>query len=171
MDITSILSRRRRRRRAIGKAGHWGAPALIAGGVAATYFLDPDEGKRRRHVARDRFLAFFRRGGRKAAQRATRAGAATSGLAHRAAHSVRREEPPTDEVTLARKVESVIFRDEDVPKGKINVNAEGGVVFLRGAANTPEQIEEIEQKTREIPGVEEVENLLHLPGTPAPARS
>jgi hypothetical protein len=169
MNLTNILSRRQRRR-AAGKAGHWGTPALIVGGVALTYFFDPDEGKRRRHVARDRFLAFFRRGGRKAAQQATRAGAAGSGLAPRAAHSVRDEQPPGDDVTLARKVETVIFRDQDVPKGKINVNAEGGVVFLRGEARTPDQIKDLEAKTRGIPGVEEVENLLHLPGTPAPTR-
>jgi hypothetical protein len=170
MSITSILSRGRRRR-AVGKAGHWGTPALIAGGIALTYFFDPDEGKRRRHVARDRFLAFFRRGGRKAARQAARAGAATSGLAQRAAHSARDEEPPGDDVTLARKVETVIFRDADVPKGKINVNAEDGVVYLRGEANTPDQMKELEARARDIPGVKDVENLLHLPGAPARTKS
>src|SRR5438067_279296 len=33
-----------------------------------------------------------------------------------------------DDVGLARKVETVIFRDEAVPKGKIDVNAADGVV-------------------------------------------
>ena len=35
-------------------------------------------------------------------------------------------------MTLARKVESEIFRAADAPKGAVSVNAENGVVFLRG---------------------------------------
>src|SRR5690349_24454938 len=34
-----------------------------------------------------------------------------------------------DDVGLARKVETVIFRDDTVPKGKIDVNAADGVVW------------------------------------------
>ena len=33
---------------------------------------------------------------------------------------------------LARKVESEVFRDQDIPKGNISVNVEYGVVYLRG---------------------------------------
>jgi hypothetical protein len=76
-----------------------------------------------------------------------------------------------DDVGLARKVESIIFRDPAIPKGKIDVNAADGVVWLRGQAKTPEMIKELERQTREIPEVVEVENLLHLPKTPAPTRT
>jgi osmotically-inducible protein OsmY len=76
-----------------------------------------------------------------------------------------------DDVTLARKVETEIFRDAEVPKGQINVNAENGVVVLRGEVEEPELIGDLEKKTRNVQGVQEVENLLHTPGTPAPARS
>jgi hypothetical protein len=41
------------------------------------------------------------------------------------------------------------------------------VVTLRGVAKTPEQIKELEAKAREIPEVKDVENVLHLPKTPA----
>src|SRR3954464_9929170 len=37
-----------------------------------------------------------------------------------------------DDTTLARKVETEIFRDDSVPKGDTNINSEFGVVFLRG---------------------------------------
>jgi osmotically-inducible protein OsmY len=78
------------------------------------------------------------------------------------------EDPfPPNDVTLARKVESDLFRDPDVPKGRINVNAEGGIIVLRGELGRREQIEAVEAAVRRIPGVREVENLLHLPGTPA----
>ena len=72
-----------------------------------------------------------------------------------------------DDVTITRKVETTLFRDESVAKGKISVNTANGVVSLRGEARTPEQIKELEAKAREIPEVKDVENLLHLPKTPA----
>jgi osmotically-inducible protein OsmY len=76
-----------------------------------------------------------------------------------------------DDVAVARKVETVIFRDDAVPKGKIDVNAADGVVWLRGEAKTPEMIKELERQTAAIPEVKRVENLLHLPKTPAPTRT
>jgi hypothetical protein len=74
---------------------------------------------------------------------------------------------PLDDVTITRKVETILFRDESVNKGKVNVNTADGVVSLRGEAKTPELIKELEAKAREIPEVKDVENLLHLPKTPA----
>lgn len=76
-----------------------------------------------------------------------------------------------DDVGVARKVESIIFRDQDVPKGQIDVNAADGVVWLRGEAKTPEMIKELERQAAAIPEVKRVENLLHLPKTPAPTRT
>jgi len=76
-----------------------------------------------------------------------------------------------DDVGLARKVETVIFRDNTVPKGKIDVNAADGVVWLRGEAKTPDMIKALERQASAIPEVKKVENLLHLPKTPAPTRT
>jgi osmotically-inducible protein OsmY len=73
-----------------------------------------------------------------------------------------------DDVTLTRKVESELFRGTDVPAGAVNVNVKNGVLVLRGQLERPEDIEELERKARRIPGVAEVENLLHVAGTPAP---
>ena len=72
-----------------------------------------------------------------------------------------------DDVTLARKVETEIFRDRDAPKGRVDVNAQAGVVQLRGEVETS-LIEELVEKTRSVEGVKDVENLLHAPGEPAP---
>jgi osmotically-inducible protein OsmY len=78
-----------------------------------------------------------------------------------------------DDVTIARKVESRIFRGKtrhDL-KAHIDVNAVDGVVYLRGVAKTPDLINTLEAETRAIPEVKGVENLLHLPHTPSPTRS
>jgi hypothetical protein len=78
---------------------------------------------------------------------------------------------PLDDVTITRKVETEIFRSAKVDKGKISVNTADGVVWLRGEVKNPEQVKELEAKTAAIPEVKRVENLLHLPKTPAPTRT
>ena len=141
----------------------------LAGSAAAlTYFLDPDQGARRRAIARDRVAATFRRGSRKAERQARMVAGQAGGAAKRIAHPKSSQEPVTDDVTLARKVETEIFRDPEVPKGQINVNAEHGKVVLRGEVTSADQAKRLESQARAIPGVEDVENLLHPPGTPAP---
>jgi hypothetical protein len=139
-------------------------------GVLLEYFLDPKAGRRRRHTARDRAMSRVRRGERRAAARARRAESRAVGIAQRTLNGARpRHREPFDDVTLARKVESELYRRARVPKGHISINAEDGLVFLRGVIDRQEDIERIEVATRQIAGVRAVENLIHLPGTPAPA--
>jgi osmotically-inducible protein OsmY len=76
-----------------------------------------------------------------------------------------------DDQTLKAKVESEVFRDTEAPKGDVNVNVELGVVYLRGQVSDPSLIEELEQRVRAVQGVNGVENLLHTPGTEAPAQT
>jgi len=76
-----------------------------------------------------------------------------------------------DDVTIARKVESVIFRPRGRPKATVDVNVVDGVVWLRGVARSPEMIRKLETEAREVPEVVDVQNLLHLPHTPAPTRA
>lgn len=76
-----------------------------------------------------------------------------------------------DDVSITRKVESELFRDTNVPKGAIDINTADGVVWLRGEAKTPEMINDLERRASGIPEVKRVENLLHLPKTPAPSRT
>ena len=143
-------------------------PMAIAGAGAATgalvaYICDPQNGKRRRHEAGDRIAAFFRRRWRRVGRTAHISAAYGSGLAKRATHLREEEKPGMDDVTLARKVETEIFRDADVPKGKINVNAENGKVVLRGEVDSADLIDELVEKTRKVQGVQDVESLLTAP--------
>ena len=137
---------------------------FAAFGAALAYFFDPENGKRRRTVTIDRLTALFRRHGRRLAR-----GAASEAYALKQKATHLREEPKDfDDVTLARKVETEIFRDADVPKGQIDVNVQEGVVQLRGEVPNPDMLNDLVEKTRKVQGAREVENLLHLPGTPAP---
>jgi BON domain len=93
------------------------------------------------------------------------------GMTQRVRHAAPAPKPEMDDTTLARKVETEIFRGADAPKGSVDVNVVDGVVELRGQVKRPEQVRELEAKTRAIPEVRDVENLLHLPKTPARRRS
>jgi osmotically-inducible protein OsmY len=143
--------------------------ALFAAlGAALAYFFDPQNGRRRRILLRDRSAATARKGFRRIGRTGRHVEAEAYGLSQKAQHL--HEEPKTtpDDATLAQKVETEIFRDRDVPKGQINVNAENGIVVLRGEVGTQELIRDLEDRVRKIQGVQGVENLLHLPGTEAP---
>lgn len=78
---------------------------------------------------------------------------------------------PLDDVTIARKVETIIFRGAKVDKGKVDVNVAEGVVWLRGEVRTPDLVKQLEARAAEVVEVRGVENLLHLPKTPAPSRT
>jgi osmotically-inducible protein OsmY len=143
---------------------------LIGIGAALTYFFDPQQGRGRRAQARDRVTGFFRLRVRQTERLGRAASAQAEGLVQKAKHLEEEPKPQPDDVTLTRKVETEIFRDADVPKGQINVNAENGKIYLRGEVGQPELIKDLEERTRKVQGVQDVENLLHLPGTKAPTK-
>lgn len=142
--------------------------AAVAGliGAAVVFLLDPQVGHSRRAYARDRLAGTARQVGRRAAHVSRWLASDASGLGQRM-RSVGEPAAQLDEVDLAHKVETELFRDGKVDKGRLNINAERDVVFLRGTANTLEDISEIEDRVRKIEGVRHVVNLLHLPGTKA----
>jgi osmotically-inducible protein OsmY len=134
-------------------------------GVAAEYFLfDRHHATRRRHLARERGLAIARRRSRAAVRRAKYLEGVAEGAAHRAAHALpgrngRRE--ALDDVSLARKVESIAFREAGVSKSHVSVNADNGVVYLRGRVESDREIEDLLRAAAAVEGVVRVQNLLH----------
>ena len=177
--VTHPIVRRTRTRLMLRRRGRsaprpaFALPAVAAGGLAVgamlEYFLDPNAGRRRRHRARDRARSRLRRGERRAIVRARRAESHAVGIARRTINARRRAGEPLDDLTLAQKVESQLFRRAGVPKGQVSVNAEEGVVFLRGVMERQEDIDRLGEEARRIEGVRAVENLLHIAGTRAPA--
>jgi BON domain len=156
-----------RRERSVRELAAVAASALAAGG-ALEFFLDPRSGKRRRHLVRDRTTAAFRRRARKVERQAHYEAGKMVGLAHAITHH-QHTVPELDDVSLVRKVESELFRDRTIPKGPISINADRGIVVLRGQLDDAQQIKRIESEVRGVAGVRDVENLLHQPGDPAPA--
>ena len=116
---------RNRRRKRVGAAAAAGA----AGGAGA-YFLDPNEGKRRRDVALGRIK------------------------------KLASNKPEPNDEALADRVRSEIFRPAEAPKGSVNVNVENGIVYLRGDADDPQQVTKLVEGARSVDGVREVKNLI-----------
>jgi osmotically-inducible protein OsmY len=141
--------------------------AAAVGGAAFMYFSDSQNGRRRRHVTRDRALSLARHGARRGRKLVHHVSSDAKGYVERAKHA-RGGAEALDDTTLVDKVESIVFRDRDVPKGRININAENGVVFLRGEVDSPELVNALEERVRKVRGVRGVKNLLNTTSS-APA--
>jgi hypothetical protein len=137
-------------------------------GAMVTYLMDPERGRRRRHLLRDRAMGRWRRFGRAMTRRWRGAAAETYGMSHRMVHLVPRTTEVADDETLRQRVESQLFRDRHIPKGHLNITCEHGMVILRGELDSPAEISHIEDRVRRVHGVRGVHNLLHPHGTPAP---
>jgi osmotically-inducible protein OsmY len=141
-------------------------------GAAAAWFLDPNDGTRRRSVLRDKTVKYARQGKEEAARKATFAGETVKGKATAAAPVAGREPAGErlNDPALQAKVESEVFRDPEAPKGQVAVNVEDAIVYLRGEVEDRSTIERMQEAAAGVDGVRGVENLLHTPGEPAPTK-
>ena len=144
-------------------------PTLLLGaaiGAAATHFLDPTSGRRRRHELRDQAASKAGSGAAKAASTASYAAGKAKGAVHSVTPSGSSD---LDDVGLARKVETEIFRDTEAPKGDVSVDVQAGVAYLRGTVADEQWIARLGDDAKKVDGIKGVNNLLHEPGKPAPA--
>jgi hypothetical protein len=72
--------------------------------------------------------------------------------------------------TLARKVEQAIYEVVPEAKGRVSVNSEYGVIYLRGEVADEGQRTKLAGAAGGVQGVDSVKNLLHTPSRPAPTK-
>jgi len=139
-------------------------------GAAAAHLLDRDSGAQRRNQLRDKAMSKARSGKEQAATTASQAAGKAKGAVATATPGMpgshRIED--VDDVTLARKVETEIFREQDAPKGQVSVDVQAGVANLRGEVEDEGWIAKLADEAAKVDGIKSVNNLLHAPGTPAP---
>jgi gas vesicle protein len=135
-------------------------------GAAAAFLFDPDRGRARRARLSAQSAGVLRRGLRGAGRQGRLLAAQASGSIAALRSSAQPGEPAND-ATLKDRVESALLRDQSIPKGSININAEQGIVVLRGEVQSEDLRTGLESRAAEVRGVWYVENLLHLPGEPA----
>jgi osmotically-inducible protein OsmY len=146
-----------------------GLIAFVSGaavGAATAHFLDPDSGRSRRTRLKAQASSKASSVTSQATSTASHAAAKAKGTAASAAPT---GTPDLDDVSLARKVETEIFRDPAAPKGEVSVDVQAGVVYLRGTVDDEAWIDRFADEAKRVDGIEGVKNLLHRPGTPAPA--
>jgi len=142
--------------------------AFVAG-VAFAYHLDPERGHARRVRSRERIGGGLRHLSRRMGRALRYTAGRTEGIVLKVIP--RKAKPPADDNTLVDRVKSEIFADSRLPKGDLNFEAIKGVVTVHGKVVDGEHIDAIERAVRNVPGVLDVRNLLHLPGAPAPNKA
>jgi len=148
---------------AVALAGLLGA----AGGAFASFLFDPARGRARRARLLDQGAATVRRAVRNGEQAVKQVRSTVDGrvAALRAEHAT--QVRAIDDATLTDRVRSIVFRDDGVPKGDLNINVERGIVVLRGEVPDEALKARIVSEVEGIDGVWSVRDLLHLPGEPA----
>jgi uncharacterized membrane protein len=123
------------------------------------YFLDPDRGRRRRVIARDRIMSVRNRLGHVIEKGLRDAGNRTKGLAAGIRAGVRGATPAVDKTLIAR-VRSRIGRAVSHPRA-IQISAEKGRVILRGHV-LREEINNLMNTVKETHGVRQVVNQVEV---------
>lgn len=138
-------------------------------GAVAMFVLDPQNGRRRRSLARDQAIKARNTVDRVVTDDLPKRADYIAGFAEGAKHKVKEiveggsDRRPENESVLVDRVLSQVFRDPELPKGEINVDANGTTVFLRGSVADEGLVEEIEKRVRAVEGVDDVVNLINKP--------
>lgn len=130
--------------------------AALAAGAALMYYLDPQSGRRRRALVRERGLAAGHDTGRMLAGKSRFASDRARGALARA-RSVLEEAVPPDDV-LRDRVRSRLGHMIDAP-AQVDVDVQQGYVVLRGHASI-EEIEDLTTRLSAMRGVVGVDNRI-----------
>lgn len=145
---------------AVAIAGLLGA----AGAAVASFLLDPTRGRARRARLADQGAAAVRRAIRNGEQAVRQ----VRGTVEARVAEVRAGKTPQahamDDATLTDRVRSIVFRDDAIPKGDLNINVERGIVVLRGEVPDEAMRARLVSEVEAIDGVWSVRDLLHVPG-------
>jgi hyperosmotically inducible periplasmic protein len=136
-------------------------------GALTAYFLDPNTGKRRRHITRDKAGSLLNKTSRSAQHTAEHAGGQLQGVLRETVPH-RSDNPNPDDNTLRDRVESEVFRDPRYSREHVNVEVAEGVVDIHGQLPSQAEIDDLVLRVKNVPDVKGVQTYLHLPGTPAP---
>ena len=137
--------------------------AFLAG-AATAYLLDPADGRRRRHVLRDRSARLLRRTGRTAGKRSRFALGHLRGVAARARGIAARPERATDDRTVEQRIRSDALREAGVTTSDVDVQVEDGVAVLRGKVPERSLADDLVKRVRKVPGVAGVSDQLEVEG-------
>jgi BON domain-containing protein len=174
MEDVPVLSRLAQRmappepayRRFLKRAWPYAATSGATFGFA--YFFDKDRGRARRARTRDRVAGLARTSARKTRRVGRLVASDAAGMRQRWQHRARNGARP-DDATLVDKIRSEVFGDPSIDTSRLNVNAEDGIVFVRGVADSSDELDRLERRIRSVRGVVDVRMLAHRRNAPVQA--
>jgi osmotically-inducible protein OsmY len=137
-------------------------------GAAVTYVLDPDHGRARQARLRDQMLAAGRRGARWAGRKTRYSAGRMKGRVLRSAGF------GTSDTSNDRQLDEHLrgtLRRQPVATDHLTTEVNDGVVRVRGEVASSADAQVIRQALASEPGVERVEDLMHLPGEVPPNKA
>jgi len=141
----------------------FGAGAMVA------LFLDPARGRARRARLRDQTAAVLRRVERRTQRRSRYVSHWGRGKVSRLWRRPHQE--PIDDRTLVDKVRSEVMGHLGDAAHRLTIDAEAGVVNVRGTGVDNATLAELEHQVRRVRGVRDVRILVHADGAPAPNKA
>jgi hypothetical protein len=139
-----------------------------AGAVVALLF-DPARGRARRARLRGQTAAVLRRVERRTQRRSRYVSHWGRGKVSRL--SRRPHDEPADDRTLVDKVRSEVMGHIGAVAHSLTIDAQLGVVTVRGSGVDDAAVIELERRLRCVRGVRDVRILVHPEGTPAPNKA
>lgn len=140
-------------------------------GAASAYLLDPISGRGRRARMRDQALAIARRSRDRAGKLSRHGGNIVEGKVRGVTGVVGASERSLDDATVADRVRSEVLGKPDLGASGLVVDVQDGVAHLRGELDDSSTIDRVVALTRAVPGVRDVESLIHEPGSSAPNKA
>jgi hypothetical protein len=138
-----------------------GSAGIGAGlGAGLMYLLDPQGGRGRRAVARDKSVSALKNGGKAAAKTSRHLGNKTKGLVSQAGSKLRRGDLMEDGEALLKKVRRQVRRAASHPLA-VEVVVQEGNVILHGLVLASE-VEGLLAAIRTIEGIAAIENQLEI---------
>jgi osmotically-inducible protein OsmY len=132
-------------------------------GAGAAYLFDPRQGRRRRHVLRDRTAAVARHGARLGTRKARFAGGHLRGLVavtrRLSGHS---SAAAADDLTVIQRIRSDAFREAGVSTRDVEVEIEDGVATLRGSVGSRTRADNLVANVAKVPGVRDVAAMIRV---------
>lgn len=132
-------------------------------GMGTAYFFDPQLGKGRRAVARDRGLKQLRRLGHLAEGKTRFVAGRLQGVYARSRRVVTRPEASTDDAVVEQRIRSDAFRELAVEARDVDVEVTNGVVKLSGEVPDEAVASEVVERVEKVDGVDEVVATLRAP--------
>jgi osmotically-inducible protein OsmY len=138
-----------------------GAKGFVLGAGLA-YYLDPQNGKRRRRVLVDRAASAARRIGRLVGKKARYAEGRGRGVAAEVAGKLTSEPVATDDATVLQRIRSDALRDVGLTTKEIDVEVLDGVATVEGTVDSTALGDDLVARVRAVPGVKDVDSRISV---------